>query len=342
MRHSKILSAFLLSAALMACPHFAAKLNAKKKPGPLKPNKTLYLYPQGQNKDIGIIENGLAVTKGPGKSNGLTGIEVVNKKKHYSNISDSARIEIFLPAKPKGQMVLICPGGGYLKVCAGHEGDDVAAWLVKQGIAACIIKYRLPNEHWEVPLTDVQNAFRYCRAHAAEWKVEQIGIMGFSAGGHLAACASTLYTDNITKPDFSVLIYPVITMSDRFTHKGSHDRLIGSEAKWSDVNISVIEFRKNQQAYKALKNRYSLEKQVNEKTPPTFIASCVDDDVVPIENSLIYFMALKKHKVPVEFMIYPKGGHGWGFRKDEKEEEPLGYARKEFLSALEGWLRDLR
>lgn len=335
-----IFSTSVITLMLTALP-FSAKLDAKKKSGPIKPSKVLYLYPQGQNKDIGIIENGVAITQGPGKSNGLKGIEIVNEKKHYRNISDSARIEIFLPSKPNGQMVLICPGGGYAKVAAGHEGETVAAWLLKKGIAACVIKYRLPNGNWEVPLTDVQNAFRYCRAHAEEWKINKIGVMGFSAGGHLAASASTLYKDEITKPDFSILIYPVITMLERFTHKGSHDKLLGSEAKWSDVNLSVIEFRQKQKEYKALLNRFSLEKQVNEKTPPAFITSCVDDGVVPIENSLLYFMALKKHNVPVEFIIYPKGGHGWGFTENLDEEDPIKYTRQEFLAALEGWLKDL-
>ena len=124
-------------------------------------------------------------------------------------------------------MVISCPGGSYYNLSTWNEGVYLAKWMNDRGIACAVVKYRLPNGHWKVPLQDVQNAFRYCRFHAKEWGVSQIGVIGFSAGGHLASTVSTMYVDAVTKPDFSILIYPVISFSENVTHKGTKDNLIG-------------------------------------------------------------------------------------------------------------------
>ncbi len=171
----------------------------------LRPNMTLALYPEGQKVNKGIEENGKTITLGPGESNKIAEPEEMKASGTMSKVGDNARIDIYLPKKPNGQMIVVCPGGGYKNLSTFNEGAYVADWLVKRGISVCVVKYRLPNGHWNVPLNDVQNAFRYCRAHAQEWGVNQIGVMGFSAGGHLAASASTLFVDTVTRPDCSHL-----------------------------------------------------------------------------------------------------------------------------------------
>lgn len=257
-------------------------------------DKTVLLYPEGQDTDKGIVENGETVTLGPGESNGITEAETRNKYGNVSLVGDKARMEFYFPEKPNGQMVVVCPGGGYSTVCAIKEGEDVAKWMNKRGVTVCVVVYRLPNGHAKVPLTDVQNAFRYCRKHAAEWGISQIGIMGFSAGGHLAASASVLFTDSITRPDFSVLIYPVIDLAH---HEGTRKELVG------DDNM--------------LKEKYSLQNQIGEDTPRTFIALCQDDKVVNPKSSLLYYNSLLDKGIKAEMYIFPTGGHGWGFLNEE-------------------------
>lgn len=296
------------------------------------PEGTYLLYPQGQNTDAGL--DGAC---GPLLSNGMTEPEVnIEGGLHISHISDSARFDLYLPEKPNGQMVVICPGGGYHAVSAYNEGIYVAKWMLEQGIAAAILKYRFPYGHWEVPLVDVQNTFRFCRKHAAEWGVSQIGVMGFSAGGHLAGCASNLYTDDVTRPDFSILMYPVVTMGAS-THLGSKNNLLGTEESWKS--------RKDLKTYEALSERYSMEKQVTSRTPATFIVHCADDTVVPVANSTDYYDSLVSHKVPVEMHLYPTGDHGWGFNAEKyvgKGNDRFSYARKDFESALARWLKLIR
>ncbi len=332
-----LLALALLTAGVQAN---AAKPQPKTK---LRPTKTLLLYPEGQSVDKGIVENGVAVTLGPGEANGLSGrIETQNDWGDIANISDSARIEIYLPKKPNGQMIVACPGGGYMYVSAFNEGAYVADYFTKQGIAVCVVNYRLPNGHWQVPLTDVQNAFRYCRAHADEWGIRQIGVIGFSAGGHLAASASTLFVDDVTRPDFSILVYPVITTDPEFTHQGSIDNLIGSGQKWLDESLPYAEYQKNKAQYEALMERYSLEKQVSDNTPPTLLALSSNDGLVVPENSISYFQALLAHKVSAQIYIFPGGGHGWGFHTSEFGRDGLGSYRKPFFSAIDTWLSEIK
>lgn len=284
----------------------------------LKPDLTLKLYPKGQN-----VNEGIAL--GPGESNG---IKENLKELHthvYENVTDPF-INIYLPKKCNGQMMIICPGGGYKNVWSVHEGELVAEWAVKRGIAACVVIYRLPNLHAKVPLTDVQNAIRYCRANAGTWGVRQIGVVGFSAGGHLAASASTLFVDTVTRPDFSILIYPVISFGVS-RHNGTKRNLVGDVAEQEICDY------------------YSLEKRVTPMTPPAFIALSQDDKAVKPENSIMYYRALTQNGVSGELHIYTSGGHGWGFGKrfPEKPDCPdnLGEQRADFDKALERWLEHI-
>lgn len=208
-------------------------------------------------------------------------------------------IEVWLPEASKctGRAVVICPGGGYSYVSLDNEGYAPAQWLNDNGIAAVILKYRLPNKHHQIPLEDVQKALTTAREKAAEWNIDaaKVGVMGFSAGGHLAASASTLFTCEAERPAFSVLIYPVITLTERYTHWGTRTCLVGD----------------GRQA--ELVARYSLENNVTENTPPVFLALCSDDTVVAPQNSTMFYDALVARGHRPEMHIYPRGGHGWGF-----------------------------
>lgn len=236
---------------------------------------------------------------------------------------------VFLPEKSKatGAAVLICPGGGYGILAASHEGSDLARWFNERGIAGVVLKYRLPNakamvRQHEVPLTDAMQAMKLIRENAGEWRIDpdKIGVMGFSAGGHLAATLSTHYhrgekASEGAKPNFSILMYPVITFSQLNTHIGSRKNLLGPDSS------------------AALVTYYSNELQVDEKTPPAFLVHSEDDKAVPIENSIGYYLALKKYKIPAEAHFYPEGGHGYGLRTDGKGSL-AGWPQ-----ALENWLK---
>ncbi|WP_173969109.1 prolyl oligopeptidase family serine peptidase [Flavobacterium bizetiae] len=213
------------------------------------------------------------------------------------------------PEKSNGTSVIICPGGGYGMLAINKEGYKVAEWFNSLGITAFVLKYRLPSDlimknKTVGPLQDAQEAVRLVRRNAVQWKLNpnKIGIMGFSAGGHLAATLSTHYNDKVytptdttsAKPNFSILIYPVISMQNGITHEGSRDNLLGKNA-----NIESIE-------------KYSNEKQINAATPKAFLVHATDDKAVPVENSINYYLALKKEKVSAEMHLYENGGHGFG------------------------------
>lgn len=224
-------------------------------------------------------------------------------------------IEVYLPNKSiaTGQAVMIFPGGGYGILAYDWEGTDFAKWLNAQGIAGIVVKYRLPisqslTDPKEVPLLDAQRAIRLTRAHAAEWNINpaNVGIMGFSAGGHLASTLSTQYAHELdrskdeidlldARPAFSILVYPVITFQEKYTHGGSKKNLLGENPS------------------PELVDRFSNEKNVTEQTPQTFLVHAQDDTGVPIENSLLYYQALHQHGIPASLHIYPKGGHGFSF-----------------------------
>ncbi|WP_296147720.1 alpha/beta hydrolase [uncultured Flavobacterium sp.] len=220
-------------------------------------------------------------------------------------------ITVYQPKKQNKSKsaVIICPGGGYGILAAGHEGSDVAQALNKIGVTAFVLKYRLPNDEIMEdktigPLQDAQRALQMVRERAKEWKIDsaKIGIMGFSAGGHLAASASTLFNrsliDNKLKtslrPDFSILIYPVISFSDSLTHLGSRENLAGKNPS------------------KEIKKLYSCEMQVTPNTPKAFIVHASDDADVSVKNSLAYYQALLKNGIYCEMLLYPHGGHGFG------------------------------
>ncbi|MGN0188814.1 MAG: alpha/beta hydrolase [Candidatus Cryptobacteroides sp.] len=336
----RIITVITLTLAMAAA--LSAQPNTK-----LRPDKTVLLY--GNE----LIENNDPVVgktvEGAGfemtEQNGLSGQETHKANGNIGNISVNARFDLYFPKKPNGQMVIVCPGGGYSIVSSYNEGVYVADWMLSKGITVAIVKYRLPNGHWEVPLTDVQNTFRYCRSHAQEWGVTQIGVMGFSAGGHLAASATNLFVDDITRPDFSVLIYPVISFDLAITHQGTRFNLIGKDEFWNDRDKKVDEYEQAQKRHEELIGHYSLESQVTDKTPVTFIAHCTDDKTVPIENTIRYYRQLVDKGISAEVHIFPAGKHGWGFSADRfvgKGKDKLGYARSEFETSLERWLSSLR
>lgn len=197
----------------------------------LRPDETVLLYADSFEGNIDpvcaekISYAGFTMEK----DNGLTGPETVPANGNIGNISKLARLDLYFPKKPNGQMVVVCPGGGYSIVSSYNEGLYVADWFLSKGISVCVVKYRLPHYNHTVPYADVANAFRYCRSHSEEWGIKQIGVMGFSAGGHLAATASNLWADAVTRPDFSILIYPVTTLTPGTTHHGTHKNLLGEK-----------------------------------------------------------------------------------------------------------------
>jgi len=224
--------------------------------------------------------------------------------------ADVPTLTIYLPAplQATGAAIVICPGGGYGRLAVDHEGHQIARLLTSRGVAAFILKYRLgPRYHHPAMQQDVLRAIRYVRWTALEFKVrtDRIGVMGFSAGGHLASTAATLFdTGNASsnapidvvssRPDFAVLVYPVIAMGQDITHKGSQSNLLGDTPS-ADLLATL-----------------STEKQVTSRTPPTFLFHTSEDTAVPAENSVQFYLALKKAGVPAELHIFQKGQHGVG------------------------------
>ena len=253
---------------------------------------------------------------GAPNSNGLTGTEEDLEGGRVANVIKPS-ITVYKADKPNGMAIIMCPGGGYARLAMNHEGHDMAPWLNAQGITYIVLKYRMPNGHYEVPLSDAEQAIRLVRQHAKEWNIrpDRIGIMGASAGGHLAASLATLYNSNETRPDFQILFYPVISMVPGMTHGGSRQKLLGNKPS------------------QELEDKYTLEKQVNERTPQAFIMLSADDGAVPPANGIHYFEALLQHQVPATLHVYPTGGHGWGFR------DAFTYKRQ-WTGELEKWLRE--
>ena len=198
-----------------------------------------------------------------------------------------------------GTAVLICPGGGYSGVSAIKEGEEFARWFNEIGVSAFVLYYRMPNGHHEVPLKDARTALSIIQKHAKEWNInkKKIGIMGFSAGGHLASTVGIHFRNKKERPAFMILGYPVVTMEKALTHRGSRDNLLGK--KPSDELVKL----------------YSNERQVTKKTPPTFIIHARDDGAVPIANSENLLKSLQQKKVPAKLVTYDEGGHGFGMRK---------------------------
>jgi acetyl esterase/lipase len=206
--------------------------------------------------------------------------------------SAKARLTVHLADKPNGTAVVICPGGGYGGLVVGGEGHGIAKWLNQSGVTGLVLEYRLPAGRPFVPLLDAQEAIKTARAHTADWKIDakKVGIIGFSAGGHLASTAVTHFTAE-TRPDFAILIYPVITMGIG-THGGSKKNLLGPGPT------------------DELATLFSNDQQVTKDTPPSFLAHAVDDKTVPIEHSRLFHQACQAKGVPSKLLELPNGGHG--------------------------------
>lgn len=245
-----------------------------------------------------------------------------------------ARITVHKAEKANGTAIVICPGGGYGGLVTGAEGHGIAAWLNRHGITGIVLEYRLPAGRPYVPLLDAQRAIRTVRANAKAWGIDsaKIGIMGFSAGGHLASTSGTHFDDgdpqaadpidrNGCRPDFMVLVYPVITMSEK-THGGSRSNLLGKNPEAKLVEL------------------FSNEKQVTAKTPPAFLAHAKDDKAVVPENSKAFYEALQAQKVPAKYLELPSGGHGLNGYKgpmwDAWQEQSLAWLAEQKLIPAAG------
>ena len=233
--------------------------------------------------------------------------------------------------KATGTAVIICPGGGYWVVCSGHEGDDVAKRFNEMGVTAFVLKYRLPDDNTMInketgPLQDAQKAIQLVRRNAKKWRINtnRIGIMGFSAGGHLASTAGTHFKNSLItnhknvnlRPDFMILAYPVISFTDSIGHIGSRDQLLDKNPPGEKIK------------------EYSNELQVTPQTPPTFLVHAKDDHEVSEKNSLNFAQALKKNNVPVEVYLYEKGGHGFGMNNTSSEIK--------WMDIVEQWMKKMK
>ena len=265
-------------------------------------------YVTGNVMDVELWPNGAP------NSNGVVYDQPV--KAGQGTIDMKPGLKVVLPRKSDkpSKAVVVCPGGGYAMLATMHEGIMWNFFFGRENVATIMLTYRLPHGNHEVPASDVYQAIRIVKEHAKEWNIDpnQIGVMGSSAGGHLASTVATHAADDV-RPAFQILFYPVITMDKRYTHMGTHDNLIGKDAT------------------PEMETLYSNEKQVTEKTPRAFIVLADDDDVVPSINSAWYFAALKDHGVPANMHVYPTGGHGFGNSQSWKYNADM-------LQNLSDWL----
>jgi acetyl esterase/lipase len=251
-----------------------------------------------------------------------------NNITRYSHVTMTT-LEYFKPGKKNSAAVIICPGGGYGVVSYTYEGTKIAEWFAQRGISAFVLKYRMPDdkamEHKEkVPLADAQQALNFLKMNVAEYGIDpdKIGIIGFSAGGHLASTVSTHFSKPAIKveekinlrPFFSILIYPVITMNKELTHGGSRKNLLGDNPD------------------EQLVAEYSNELNVTPNTPPTFIVHAADDKTVPVQNSINYYQSLLKNNVPAAIHIFEKGGHGFSMHNPWIDEQ--------WLFLLDKWMKE--
>lgn len=283
--------------------------------------------PAQQSKEMPLYKNGVP-----------NSIPASNKESSVmkDNVTRVAKVSVptitmYQPAQPNGRSVIICPGGAYFILAFDKEGTRVAEEMNKWGITAFVLKYRLPDDTTNIdksiaPLQDAQQAIRLIRTNAVQWGLDKnkIGIMGFSAGGHLAATAATHFdfkadaanSDTTSvRPDFAILIYPVISFDSTITHKGSRNNLVGTRASAEKTAF------------------FSNELQVTPATPPAFIVHAGDDNGVPVENSIRFYQACIKNKVPAEMHLYPKGGHGFGMNNNTTDDN--------WLERLRNWMNRL-
>jgi acetyl esterase/lipase len=267
----------------------------------LQPTCTIPLYPDGAPDSNGYKPEDEYVKEGT--------------KIYKTSIP---RIDVYLPnaADAAAPAILVCPGGGYQFTSTGNEGIDVANYFVPRGYAIAVLKYRMPNGHERIPLSDALQAMRLLRDSAAVWHIREqhIGVMGFSAGGHLAATLLTKYADAKTRPDYGVLVYPVITMDETLTHRGSCRSLLGEKP--------TLEQRLN----------WSAERNVTSDTPPCIIVVCQDDPTVKVDNSLLFYKALTNQHVPATLIVVPEGKHGWGYQRQFRHREIIDQAILSFVA----------
>ena len=251
---------------------------------------------------------------GAPNSSGLTGEEQETRPHFVTNVTHPT-LTVYHPEKPNGMAIIMCPGGGYRGLGMDGEGYDMAPWFCGQGITYIVLKYRMPNGHWEVPVSDAEQAIRMVRQHAKEWNVNpyKVGLMGASAGGHLTATLATHYNSE-TRPDFQILLYPVVTMM-QVTRGNTRTALLGKNPTMEQIQ------------------KFSAELQVTPDTPQAFIALTSDDPSVAPYHGVNYYLALQKNKVPATLHVYPTGGHGWGFKDHFKYKQ-------QWTQELEKWLRD--
>lgn len=264
-----------------------------------------------------IVENIWNNSTAP-HSNGITEDESINEK---CELFYTTQTDLYIykadPAVATGQGVVVVPGGGYRKVCIEYDGFEVAKYLRSIGITAVVVKYRLPNGHREIPFEDTLEAMRFLRKEGAKWGVDpnQVGILGSSAGGYLAAHISTVTAD-AEKPAFAILVYPVISGTTRSTHHGTFGNMLGLSRTDAE------------QEY------YSLENRVSPTTPPTLLLLADDDLTVPTISSTRYYKALKYHGVKAAMHIFPSGGHGWSGHNDYLYAEPNKEAIADWLKIM--------
>ncbi|MCR5077150.1 MAG: alpha/beta hydrolase [Prevotella sp.] len=230
---------------------------------------------------------------------------------------DTAKVRVYLPAEKEatGRAVVICPGGGYSMLAMDKEGYDWGEFFQNQGIAAIVLKYRMPHGDADVPVSDAEQAMKLVRLNATSWKINRndVGIMGFSAGGHLAAIIATSSRGE-AKPNFQILFYPVISMMEGYGHEGSRINLLGKHPS------------------KREEKRFSADMNVSRVTPRAFIALSDDDDTVPPANGVNYYTELYRNDVRASLHVYPGGGHGWGSK--------IGFRyHEEMMMDLKAWLK---
>ena len=271
---------------------------------------TFFLTINGQ-EEIKLYKNGVK------ESNGITDKETKDKNNFVINITD-ARMYAFIAPQEKatGAAVVICPGGGYRGISVEKEGYAIAKWFNQLGISAFVLYYRMPNGHYDIPLKDAQQALEIVHERAKGWNIDKnkIGIIGFSAGGHLASSVGTHFKIKTDRPSFMILCYPVVSMNKEITHSGSRSNLLGENP--SDELVKL----------------YSNELQVTKNTPPTFIVHNIDDKVVPIINSEQLLKALQEKYVPAELHKFDVGGHGFGMLK-------RGIPVDNWTDLLQKWLK---
>ena len=267
----------------------------------------------GQDRTIKIWDNATAP-----HSNGITAPEAIKNDIIINTTETVLYIFEADKAKATGQSVVICPGGGYAKLSMDQEGYLMAQWLAKNGITGIVLQYRLPNGHREVPLEDAVEAIRIVRKKAKKWNLdpEKVGVMGFSAGGHLAASVSNL-PEVKDRPNFSILFYPVLTANDFTSHKGSFRNLLGKKHSEGEAD------------------EWAMDKVASETTPPTILILSDDDTTVPAAGAAMYYAALRYNGVKASMYVFPTGGHGWG------NYDTFSY-QKEWQHLLLRWLNELK